>query len=157
MRLTKDHIGGLIFLLVSIVYGYFAHEIRMFPGDQMEPFNAQTLPRALGWVGVLLGVCMLVNAQRDNSGQLSFSGMEVKLVLQLMLLVWLFAQALSWLGFLTSTVVFLVVGYWLLGERRPRVLLLASVPFAVAFWFLLSQVLTIYLAPGKLWQIVLGN
>jgi putative tricarboxylic transport membrane protein len=48
------------------------------------------------------------------------------------------------------------MGYWLLGERRLRTLLLASVPFAVGFWLLLAKVLDIYLAPGKLWQLVLG-
>ena len=156
MNLNKDHIGGLVFLMVSVVYGYFAYEIRMFPGDQIEPFNAQTLPRALAWVGAVLSIAMLVNAHSADSGRLSFAGLEWRLVLQLMLLVWLFAQALEWVGFLLATMLFLIAGYWLLGERQLKTLVLASVPFAIAFWFLLSHMLDIYLAPGRLWHFILG-
>jgi putative tricarboxylic transport membrane protein len=152
MTLTKDHIGGLLFLALSVVYGYYAYEIRMFPGDQFEPFNAQTIPRALAWVGSIVAILMLATGSRSATERLSFAGLDVKLVAKLMLLVWIFAQALSWLGFLLSTIGFLLVGYWLLGERRPRTLLLASVPFAVGFWFLLAKLLDIYLAPGQVWQ-----
>jgi putative tricarboxylic transport membrane protein len=156
MTLNKDHIGGLIFLTISVVYGYYAYEIRMFPGDQFEPFNAQTLPIALAWVGGLISLVMLVTAGRSQEPNPNLAQLNFLLVGKLMVLVWLFAQALSWIGFLASTILFLIVGYWILGERNPRILLLASVPFAVGFWLLLAKVLDIYLAPGKFWQMVLG-
>ncbi|MDP6969352.1 MAG: tripartite tricarboxylate transporter TctB family protein [Gammaproteobacteria bacterium] len=156
MTLNKDHIGGLIFLTIAVVYGYFAHDIRMFPGDQFEPFNAQTLPIALAWAGGLISLVMLATAGRSAEPKPTLVNLDFMLVGKLMVLVWLFAQALSWIGFLAATILFLLVGYWLLGERRIRTLLLASIPFAVGFWLLLAKVLDIYLAPGKLWQLVLG-
>jgi len=156
MLFTKDRIGGLLFLVLSVVYGYYAVDIRMFPGDQFEAFNAQTLPVALAWSGALVSILMLATAGRAADGPLVIAGLDFKLVAQLMLLVWVFAQALNWLGFLLSTLGFLLIGYWLLGERDVRRLLLASVPFAVVFWFLLAQVLEIYLAPGQLWYWLLG-
>ncbi len=72
-------------------------------------------------------------------------------------LVVLFAVALEWLGFLVSTILFLIGGYWLLGERRIKTLLIASVPFAVFIWFSLSQLLDIYLAPGRLITMLFGG
>ena len=153
---NKDHIGGLVFLALSVAYGYYAYQIRMFPGDQFEPFNAQTLPIALAWAGAIVAILMLATADRSAGNQLSIAGLDIALVFKLMVLVFLFAQALEWIGFLLATILFLVIGYWLLGERRLKTLLIASIPFAVCFWFLLAKVLEIYLAPGKLWTVLGG-
>lgn len=156
MTITKDHIGGLLFLGLSVVYGYYAYEIRMFPGDQFEPFNAQTVPVALAWIGGVISVLMLATGSRKTVDRLSFAGLDIPLVAKLMVLVWVFAQALQWVGFLLATIGFLMFGYWLLGERRIKTLVVASVPFGLVFWFLLAQVLEIYLAPGQLWHWLLG-
>ncbi|HCH23797.1 MAG TPA: hypothetical protein DE179_05815 [Oceanospirillaceae bacterium] len=156
MTITKDHIGGLLFLGLSVVYGYHAYDIRMFPGDQFETFNAQTVPVALAWIGSVIAILMLATASKNRTHKLSFAGLDLALVAKLMVLVWGFAQALQWFGFLLSTIGFLMVGYWLLGERKAKTLLVASVPFALVFWFLLAQMLEIYLAPGRMWQWLLG-
>lgn len=156
MTITKDHIGGLLFLGLSVVYGYHAYDIRMFPGDQFETFNAQTVPVALAWIGSVIAILMLATASKKRIHKLSFAGLDLALVAKLMVLVWGFAQALQWFGFLLSTIGFLMVGYWLLGERKAKTLLVASVPFALVFWFLLAQMLEIYLAPGRMWQWLLG-
>ena len=55
-------------------------------------------------------------------------------------------------GFLLSTSLFLIAGFFVMGERRKKVLLFASIPVAVVFWFLMTQVLGIYLVPGNLWS-----
>jgi len=52
---------------------------------------------------------------------------------------------------------FLVGGYWVLGERRWKTLLIASVPFGLFIWFSLSQLLDIYLAPGRLITMLFGG
>ena len=70
----------------------------------------------------------------------------------LLLLVVLFGMALDWLGFVVSSTLFLMGGYWLLGERRIKTLLLASIPFVLVFWFVLVKLLDIYLAPGRLFS-----
>ena len=58
--------------------------------------------------------------------------------------------ALDWLGFLLSTTLFLIAGFRILGEKRPKMLLLVAVPFVFIFWFGLTQMLEIYLAPGRI-------
>ena len=157
MTLTKDHIGGLVFLCLSVAYGYYAGQIPMFPGDEFEPFHAQTLPNALAWAGGLLSIALLVTARRDRQHRLRLGGYDFLLVAYLLVLVVIFAIALEWVGFLLSTLIFLIGGYWLLGERRIKTLLIASVPFAAGIWFVLSQLLEIYLAPGRLFTMIFGG
>ena len=157
MTLTKDHIGGLVFLCLSIAYGYYAGQIPMLPGDEFEPFHAQTLPNALAWLCGALSLALIVTAKRGRKHRLVLGDLDFALVAQLLVLVVLFAIALSWIGFLLATVFFLIGGYWLLGERRIRILLLASVPFAAGIWFVLSQLLEIYLAPGRLFTTLFGG
>ncbi|UTV30659.1 tripartite tricarboxylate transporter TctB family protein [Photobacterium atrarenae] len=157
MTVTKDHIGGLIFLCFSVAYGYYTSQIVLFPGDEFEPFHARTLPAALAALGILFSVCQLITASKAREDRLSLSGYDFLLVGKLLLLMVGFAFSLEWLGFLISTALFLCGGYWLLGERRPKILLLASVPFAVGFWFVLTQLLDIYLAPGRMLTAVIGG
>lgn len=157
MTVTKDHIGGLVFLCFSVAYGYYANQIVLFPGDEYEPFHARTLPTALAGLGILFSVCQLVTASRASRDRLSLSGYDFFLVGKLLLLMVAFALSLEWVGFLIATALFLCGGYWLLGERRPKILLLASVPFAVGFWFVLTQLLDIYLAPGRVFTAIIGG
>jgi putative tricarboxylic transport membrane protein len=157
MIITKDHIGGLVFLCLSAAYGYYTGDISMLPGDEYEPFNAQTLPSILSYMGGILSIALLLTASRDASDRLSLKGYDFPLVIKLLVLVVLFGIALEWVGFLVSTVFFLICGYWLLGERKWKTLLIASVPFALFIWFSLSQLLDIYLAPGRLITMLFGG
>ncbi len=157
MIITKDHIGAMVFLCLSVAYGYYAGQIPMLPGDEFEPFNAQTVPSALAVLGAVLSLVLLVTTRMDTNQRLRLGGYDFVLVALLLVLVMLFAIALEWLGFLISTVLFLIGGYWLLGERRIKILLIASVPFAVFIWFALSQLLDIYLAPGRLMTTLFGG
>lgn len=157
MTLSKDHIGGLVFLGLSAAYGYYAGQIPLLPGDEFEPFHAQTVPNALAMLGMLLSIGLVITAGRTTEDQLSLAGYDFALVAKLLLLVVLFALALGWVGFLIATVFFLIGGYWLLGERRLKTLLIASVPFAAGIWFVLTQLLDIYLAPGQLFTQLFGG
>ncbi|WP_027855937.1 tripartite tricarboxylate transporter TctB family protein [Marinobacterium jannaschii] len=157
MFLSKDQIGALVFLTLSLVYGYYAGQISMLPGDEFEPFNARSLPTALAALGGLFSFLLLIGSslspvRREQGVQLK--GYDFALVAKLLVLIVLFGLALKWIGFLLSTFLFLIGGYWLLGERRPKTLLLASLPFALVIWFVLAQLLDIYLAPGALFTLL---
>ncbi len=71
-------------------------------------------------------------------------------VVALMVLTLAYGFSLDWLGFLISTTLFLIAGFRILGEKRLKVLLLVAVPFVFIFWFGLTQLLEIYLAPGRI-------
>ena len=157
MIITRDHIGGLVFLCLSVVYGYYAGEIPLLPGDEFEPFHARTLPETLAVMGGLLSLALILTAQRSEDQRLSLAGYNFALVAKLLVLVVLFGLALKWLGFVIATVFFLMAGFWLLGERRIRTLLIVAVPFAVGIWFVLAKMLDIYLAPGALYLALFGG
>lgn len=157
MTLTKDHIGGLFFLSLSVIYGHYAGDIRLLPGEEYEPFHAQTVPYALAYLCGGLSLMLIVTASRQAKDKLSLRGYDFRLVALLLALVVIFALSLQWFGFLISTVIFLLAGYRLLGEKRPKMLFLASVPFAVGLWFILTQLLDIYLAPGLLINTLFGG
>jgi len=157
MILTKNHVGGLIFLCLSVVYGYYASQIQMLPGDEFEAFNAQTIPSALAILGGIFSLALLVTSRFEHENKIKLSGYDFVLVAKLLVLIILFSLALKWLGFFVSTTLFLIGGYWLLGERRIKMLILASVPFALGIWLILSKLLDIYLAPGTLFTSMFGG
>ncbi|WP_067869846.1 tripartite tricarboxylate transporter TctB family protein [Neptuniibacter marinus] len=157
MMLTKDHIGGLVFLCLSVLYGYYAGSIHMLPGDEFEPFTARTVPYALAILGAVLSVGLLLTAKRSVENRLSLNGYDFALVAKLLLLIVCFGLALEWTGFMLATMLFLIAGFWMLGERRIKMLLLVSVPFAVSIWFILAKLLDIYLAPGQLYMQIFGG
>jgi putative tricarboxylic transport membrane protein len=149
MQLSKERIGALFFLVLSMAYGYYGSEIRLYPGDELEPMNAQTLPYVLSIMGIGLSVFLLL-AGKDTRPQTVKQSKEWLPVVLLLVLTLIYGLTLDWLGFLISTTLFLIGGFWVLGERRWSVLLKVAVPFVLLFWGLLTQVLDIYLAPGRL-------
>jgi len=68
----------------------------------------------------------------------------------------LYGLVLDYLGFIIATTAFLVAGYWIMGERQPGVLLLASVPVVVGIWLIMTA-LGVYLVPGDLYYEIIGN
>lgn len=149
MTLSKERIGALFFLVVSIVYGYLASEIKLYPGDELDPMTAQTLPYVLSAMGIAFSLFLLINGDHKDFGS-GFAHLNWKPVIALMLLTLFYGFSLDWLGFLISTTVFLIAGFRILGEKRIKVLLLVAVPFVFIFWFGLTQLLDIYLAPGRI-------
>lgn len=150
MNLTKDRFGGLLFLLLSLIYGYYAADIPLLPGDKFEPFHAQTMPYWLSGLGIIFSLLLLVLQPTSPSENESISTSNLMLMFGLMAFTFAFSVALPWLGFPVTTSIFLASSYWLLGERRLQMLVFASVPFALIFWLLLTQVLDVYIAPARL-------
>jgi putative tricarboxylic transport membrane protein len=149
MALSKERIGALFFLVLSITYGYYGSEIRLHPGDEFEPMNAQTLPYVLSILGIGLSIFLLITA-RQPEHKTEADKHEWLPVILLIGLTLIYGLTLDWLGFLISTTLFLIGGFWILGERRWRVLLKIAIPFVLVFWGGLTQLLDIYLAPGRL-------
>ncbi len=149
MTLTKERIGALFFLVLSVVYGFLAYEIELYPGDELEAMTARTLPVILSGLGVVFSLVLIAGARQKDQGA-SIGGLDWKPVILLMLLSLAYGFTLDWLGFLVSTTLFLIGGFRILGEKRLKMLLMVAVPFVFIFWFGLTQLLDIYLAPGRI-------
>jgi putative tricarboxylic transport membrane protein len=74
----------------------------------------------------------------------------------LLLLMVSYGLAIEILGFLVSTVLFLGIGFWIMGERKLKVILLIATVTAFTFWLSLTQFLKIYLDSGSLIKFVFG-
>lgn len=149
MSLSKERIGALFFLVISIFYGFYASEIKLYPGDELEPITARTLPYVLSILGVAFSFVLLVTG-KGKSSTIMTRGLDWQPVVILMSLTLIYGLALDWLGFFISTILFLIGGFRTLGEKRIKILLLVSIPFVFIFWFSLTQLLDIYLAPGRI-------
>ncbi|MEH6446332.1 MAG: tripartite tricarboxylate transporter TctB family protein [Oceanospirillaceae bacterium] len=155
MTIAKDRIGGLIFLALSIAYGYSITLIPLYPGDEYEVFTAKTLPTALAIIGAILSLSLLFSSRKEAKSALP--DLDWTIAMKLILLMVCYGAILEVLGFLIATTLFLLSGYWLLGERRKLILFFCSLPLVIFFWFVLTQLLDIYLAPGAVMQAMFGK
>ena len=152
--MTRDRASALVLIVLFVGYGWMSTGIEMFPGAEADPFTPQTLPKALAVLGAVLGVMLFLTRPKGDGARSFFSafaGFQWSKVIQLMVVMLLYAVALTWLGFLIATVLFLAAGFWILGIRSARTIILGSVPLAVGFWLVLAKLLDIYLAPGEIW------
>ncbi len=153
--MSKDKVGASFFLVLSIAYGVLAFDIPLTFVGIDEVFTARTLPFALAVLGTVIALLILVlpSAKTDDSQKMSaaFRGLNWKLVCLLALLMVFYGMTIRWIGFVLSTILFLIGSFRVLGERRVKVLLLASVPVVIVFWLLISKVLGVYLDPGSLY------
>ena len=147
--LTKDRIGALLLLAFSLVYGYLSQSIRLLPFQQNVAFHARTMPEILTVLAVVLALLLLL--MPPSQDKLSLSGLKLGKGLLFLVLMSIYGLTLRPLGFIISTSLFLIIGYVLLGERRPLPLLLASVPLVVVFWLLMTKGLDVFIEPWPNW------
>ncbi|CAM3629053.1 tripartite tricarboxylate transporter TctB family protein [Vibrio aquimaris] len=144
---NRDRVSALIFLVICFSYGYQTTQIPLFPSDEYEPFTARTLPILLTFIGIGLSILLLVTAKPDANNE-NIKILNYKLLIKFLVLMALYGLGLTYIGFALATGTFLLIGFYLLGERRKTVLFGASFPFAIAFYLLLTLGLGIYLEPG---------
>jgi putative tricarboxylic transport membrane protein len=150
--MRRDVIGPAVLLVFCLVYGAFALNLDMPGGMEREAFTPRTLPLGLTGLGVMLSLVLIVRGLREDGGPglaAMARGLDWPRTAMLTGLMVFYGLALTPLGFIVSTLIFLVAGFLVLGERRPVVLLLAAVPLVVGFWALMTRVLGVYLEPGQ--------
>ncbi|EPZ5900409.1 tripartite tricarboxylate transporter TctB family protein [Vibrio fluvialis] len=150
--LCRDRVGAMIFLVLSLCYGYQTTQIPMFPGDEYEPFTARTLPTLLTYAGVAMSLLLLVVGQPDKKSGVVMT-FNWKLLIGFLVLMALYGAGLTYLGFVLATGFFLTAGFYILGERRKSILFGASFPFVIAFYLLLTKGLDVYLEPGLIFTL----
>lgn len=152
--MTRDRVGALFFLAFSVAYGLQAQEIRL-PVFAAEFFTARTMPTTLAMLGALISILMIVLPQRGPSMRDSAAEWRALAWWKIALLgvaMLVYGFILTRVGFIASTSLFLIAGFMILGERRPAVLLGASIPVVLVFWAILDRLLGIYLgAPLGRW------
>jgi len=165
MTISKDKIGALIFFIFSTCYGYYAFQIPLYPGEEYEVFTSQSMPKLYAILGMGVAALALLlsviediknkNSQQPTAKPTAPAFFDKKGWTQCAALIGLmlyYALTLEFLGFILSTISFLIIGYLILGERKPKTLFFASVPVVIVFWAIMTQLLGIYLSAGDLWS-----
>ncbi|PHR26643.1 MAG: tricarboxylic transport TctB [Desulfotalea sp.] len=152
--MAREKVGALVILLFSLAYGLLATEIPLSFLSQQEVFTARTLPYALAVAGVLLSVTIIGLPTVDPAGKKSLSeatgGMDWSTAIMLVVLMFIFGLIMKWLGFILSSIFFLLGGFTILGERRIKRMFFSAVFLVMTLWFILSGLLGVYIAPGEL-------
>jgi hypothetical protein len=58
--MSRDRIGALLLLVFFVAYGYLSTSITLLPFQLNQAFHARTAPQFLTFVGIVLGLFLLV-------------------------------------------------------------------------------------------------
>ena len=144
-----------MFLLLCLGYGWTASEVPLDFWSQQEAFNARSLPLMIAAAGSLVSILLILSpAERTDWDDIKNLSWMPGLMLVALLAA--YSLSLEFLGFILSTVLFLVGGFATLGERKPMRMVLVAIPLAVCFWLMLD-LLGVRLGPGLLFEQLMGG
>lgn len=141
--INYDRLGGLIFLAFCLAYGYLSTKIPLLPFQQNAAFTAKTLPQALTLLGVVFSLILIVKP--GNAQEMDLSGFHWREGLLICLTMLIYGYVIRKMGFIPSTIVFLLSGFYILGERRWRMMILTAGLLVVFFWGLMTQFLGVHI------------
>ena len=155
--MSKNRLGALVILVFSVGYGYLALDLPSIPSFE-DAIDPSSLPIALSIVGVVISMLIfLIPAESPSIVTTALSAIKPKNLYRvggLLALMVAYGTVMNPLGFLISTVFFLATGFWIMGERKPKAILIISTVTPFAFWLSLTQFLDIYLDSGIVGRLV---
>jgi len=147
---------ALVFLVISVAYGYAAFTYQLLPFERNMSFNPNTMPMVLSVLGAGLALLIIISkkpvADADGNvlGDINVARLgdyKFGQALALIGAMLLYAVALRPIGFLASTTLFVMGTSWILGERKLHIMMIAAVSGAFIIWFLVQEALGIFLRP----------
>ncbi|QDG75932.1 tripartite tricarboxylate transporter TctB family protein [Labrenzia sp. PHM005] len=155
--MALDRWIAMIILLICLAYGYtafFTMDDALAPFMRRNPIWPSTFPKILSVLAIICSLLILLGFEKSSGepkpSEINYRRLtDYKLGQAIALLVLMVAYALLLrpAGFLLSTVGFLFLGSYILGERRYVTMALASAIAAGVVWYLVDQVLGIFLSP----------
>lgn len=141
--INNNRLGGLIFLVFCIAYGYLTTNITLLSFQQNAAFTAKTLPQVLTFLGVMLSLVLIIKPGQEAVADLSDYQWKRGLLICLVMVIYGFV--IRSFGFIPSTIIFLMSGFYILGERRWIMMSLTAIILVVFFWVLMTQFLGVYI------------
>ncbi len=153
--MALDRWIGLILLGFCLVYGYtawFTMDGNLAPFMKRNPIWPSTFPKLLSVIGVVTSLVIVLGLEKSKPKELDIDYrrlMDYNLGQAVLLLALMVAYALVLrpLGFLFATSAFLILGSFILGERRWHIMVPVALIATIIVWYLVQQVLGIYLRP----------
>lgn len=161
--MALDRWIALIILGVCLAYGYAAYftmDAGLPPFMQRNPIWPSTFPKVLSVLAILTSLVILLGLEKapDSTKEPDIDyrrlgDYNLGQALALLGLMVAYALLLRPAGFLLSTVGFLTLGAAVLGERKFLVLIPVAAVATGVVWYLVQEVLGIFLRP---WPFFLG-
>ncbi|MBQ4823508.1 tripartite tricarboxylate transporter TctB family protein [Leisingera sp. HS039] len=153
--MALDRWIALILLGICLTYGFtawFTMDTGLAPFMQRNPIWPSTFPKVLSILGVLASLAVLLGLEKGDVtiGEIDYRRLgEYKLGQAILLLALMVAYALCLrpLGFIVSTAAFLILGSFVLGERKWHIMIIVALIATLVVWYLVQQVLGIYMRP----------
>ncbi len=155
--MSLDRYIALVFVLLCLVYGHTAFitmDQGLPPFMQLNPIWPSTFPKVLSVLGVLVGTSVLLGIEKSDhtaeSAEINYRKLteyRIGQALALLSLMAVYAVMLRPAGFIVSTVLFLMTGSAILGERRWIIMSAIASIASVFIWYLVDQVLGIFMRP----------
>ena len=153
--MTLDRWIALILLGICIIYGYtawFTMDASLAPFMRRNPIWPSSFPKVLSVLGILACLIILSGLEKggEKIGEIDHKRLgdyfygQALLLLGLMVL---YALCLRPVGFLVSTSAFLIMGSFLLGERKWHIMIPVAFVATGSVWYLVQEVLGIFLRP----------
>lgn len=156
--MALDRWIALAFIALCCVYGYaafFTMDNQLPPILQRNPVWPSTFPKILTVLGLIVGFIILFGPKptagdTKKAGAIDLTRLGdyyIGQALALIALMVVYALGLRPLGFVGATIGFLVIGSLILGERRFHILIPVAAIAAGSLWYLVQEVLGIFLRP----------
>lgn len=158
--MTLERWIALVFVLFCLIYGYTAYFVMddtLAPFMRRNPIWPSTFPKLLAIGGLICGLVVLLGLEKSSGPKKTpdidytrLGDYKIGQALALIGLMVLYAFALRPAGFLLSTPGFLILAAVVLGERRWALLIPIALVASVGVWWLVQEVLGIFLKPFPL-------
>jgi putative tricarboxylic transport membrane protein len=153
--MALDRWIALILLGICMAYGYaawFTMDGSLAPFMKRNPIWPSSFPKVLSLMGMVASLIILLGLEKSEikEGEIDYRRLtEYKLGQAIFLLGLMVAYALLLrpAGFIFSTSGFLILGSFILGERKFHIMVPVSLAATFLVWYLVQEVLGIYLRP----------
>ncbi len=153
--MALDRWIALVLLGICMAYGYtawFTMDGSLAPFIRRNPVWPSTFPKVLSILGIIASLIILFGIEKSEPtpAEIDYRRLHEYHLGQALLLLALmvtYALCLRPLGFIFSTSAFLFLGSFTLGERRWHIMLPVALIATCVVWYLVQEVLGIYMRP----------
>ncbi|WP_170468151.1 tripartite tricarboxylate transporter TctB family protein [Ruegeria arenilitoris] len=153
--MALDRWIALVLLGVCLTYGYaawFTMDGSLPPFMQRNPIWPSTFPKVLSVLGVVACTIILLGLEKSEVKEADIDyrrlgEYHLGQAISLLVLMVVYALCLRPVGFLIATSSFLILGSFILGERKWHIMLPVAFFATGAVWYLVQEVLGIYMRP----------
>ena len=155
--LNLEKFLALIILIICILYAYTSFitmQANLLPFEKNMTVLPNSLPKVISIFGIIISTFLILKKEEHNFEE-SISSINLKNVfsfyygkaLSIILLMIIYTLCLRPVGFILSSVLFLFLASFILGERSYIKLAIICLLGTSIIWLLLEKVLGIYMRP----------